>query len=564
MDLSAMSDRVDREKDLAAPSARSRGFARAGPRVWLTGALLVLALAHALVWEPGEPFYNNDETRHVMTGVFFRDLLVDRPLEGLRDYSIDYYLQYPALGLMVWPPLFYGIEGIFMLVFGTSFLASRALVGLFSALACLYLFLLVRRTHGVFPATLAVLLFGLAPLVFLLSHQVMLEMPALAFVLAAVYHFVRYLDLERALDIYVAAVASALFALTRFDALFLLLFFALSILALRRFDLFRRKEVWLAALLALAIVVPVYVPMVAEFGQAHVLMTVQGGTEDPTFWEHVVFYPRGLLRHMGFVTAAAAALGFLVALRPAPDRVRWPYFALAASTYVTFSSFAELQERHAIYWYPACALFAVEGIDWIAARFRSPAARPALAALATAGAFWIAVTLPVLYLRGYEEAARYVVENTRSSRFVFMDGFLNGNFIYQVRRHDPERGLWVLRGDKMLYSVLIEPRSGHYAEYAGGEREILDTLYRYDPELIVVEEPQVRFEIPMAGQLRKVLASHPERFERVKSFPIDSNVPVFAGVRLDVYRSRVRNPHPERKVSFDMIGLGRSLASEVP
>lgn len=538
------------------------------PRLWLAGALLILALAHALAWQPGEPFYNNDENRHVMTGVFFRDLLLDRPFDRPRDYAVDYYLQYPALGLAVWPPLFHAAEGVFMLAFGTSYAAARALAGLFAALACLYLFLLVRRTHGAFAAALAVLLFGLAPLVFTLSRHVMLEMPALAFALAAVYHFVRYVDLGRPWDVYLAAAASALFALTRFDGLFLLLFFALAVLALRRFDLLRRREVWLAALLALAIVVPVYVPMIAAFGQAHMLVSVQGGAEGRSLWEHLVFYPRSLLRQIGPFTAVPAAIGFLAALRPSPGRVRWPYFALAAATYLAFTPLAELEVRHAIYWYPAFALFAVEGIEWLAARLKAPAARPALAATAAiaaivaAGAFWTAVAGRNFYLRGYEEAARYVVENTRASRFTFMDGFLNGDFIYQVRRHDPGRRLWVLRGDKMLYGVLNEPGTG-YAEYAGGDREILDVLYRYDPELIVVEEPQVHFRIPVAERLRAVLASHPERFERVKSFPIDSNVPIFQGVRLDVYRSRVRNPHPERQVSFDMISLGRSLTSDV-
>ncbi|HEX6898977.1 MAG TPA: glycosyltransferase family 39 protein [Thermoanaerobaculia bacterium] len=531
-------------------------------RLWLAGAVLALALAHALVGAPGEPFYNNDENRHVMTGVFFRDLLLDRPFDDPRGYALDYYLQYPALGLTVWPPLFHGIEGVFMLVFGTSYAVARAVVALFAVLACVYLFLLVRRTHDAFAAVLAVLLCGLAPLVFQLSRHVMLEIPSLAFTLAAVYHFVRYLDAGKPLDVYLAAVASALLALTRYDAFFLLLFFALAVVARRRFDLFRRREVWLAALLALAIVVPVYVPLLAAFGPAHLRVSVEGGAAGRTFWEHLVFYPWSLLRRIGPLTAVFAALGLLAALRPSPGRVRWPYFVLAAATYAAFTPLAELEERHAIYWYPAFALFAVEGIDWLAARLKAPAARPVLTALAAAGAFWTALAGHNLYLRGYEEAARYVVENTRASRFTFMDGFLNGDFIYQVRRHDPGRRLWVLRGDKMLYGVLNEPGTG-YAEYAAGDREILDVLHRYDPELIVVEEPQVYFRIPVADRLRAVLAAHPERFERVKSFPIDSNVPFFQGVRLDVYRSRIRNPRPERRVSFDMISLGRSLTSEV-
>ena len=533
-------------------------------RVGLVAVLLAIAIAQALAWRSSEPFYNNDETRHVMTGVFIRDLLIDRPLDRPREYAVQYYLQYPALGLVVWPPLFYGVEGILMLVAGTSFAVAKALVALFSALALFYFFLLVRRTHGLPAAAVSTLLLGFAPLVFLLSQHVMLEMPALAFALVAVFHFVRYLDdpeRGRRLDVFIAAVAAAGFALTRYDAFFLILFFVLSLLALRRFDVLRRGTVWLAALLALALVLPIYVPMLAQFGRTHLQVTVEGAGPSPGFFQALVFYPKVLPRQIGIFTAVAGFIGLLSALRPSRRRACWPYLALAAATYLSFTPLAEREPRHAIYWIPAFALFAWEGIDWIASRL--PRARPVLAAILLCGTLWIDTQRPPLYVRGYEEAARYVVANTRSSRFTFMDGFLNGGFIYQVRRHDPGHRLWVLRGDKLLYGVLNDP-NGSYKEYAGGEDAILEILYRYDPEFLVIEEPQVRFKIPMGERLRQTLAAHPERFERVKSIPIESNVPVFRGVRLDVYRSKVRNPHPERRLEVDMIGLGRALVTEVP
>src|SRR5207302_607301 len=104
-------------------------------------------------------------------------------------------------GLLVWPPLFYAIEGGFMLLFGDSMLTAKVVMGLFGALACWYLFLLVRRTHNVATATVAVLLFGLAPLVFLFTEQVMLELPTVAFSLVALYHITAYLDDSRQRDL---------------------------------------------------------------------------------------------------------------------------------------------------------------------------------------------------------------------------------------------------------------------------------------------------------------------------------------------------------------------------
>src|SRR5581483_4087444 len=122
----------------------------------------------------------NDETRHVMTGVFFRDFFTDRPFDHLRDYTVRYYLQYPALGLLVWPPFFYVLEGLCMLVLGTSTAVSKGLVAAFGVMASVYLFRLVRRTHDAFTAALAVLFLGFAPLVFAHARQVMLEVPTLA------------------------------------------------------------------------------------------------------------------------------------------------------------------------------------------------------------------------------------------------------------------------------------------------------------------------------------------------------------------------------------------------
>src|SRR5258708_7475667 len=138
----------------------------------LVAVLLPLIGAHVVFAAHTEPFYNNDETRHVMTGVFFRDFYLDLPVTHPKDYTVHYYLQYPALGLLVWPPLFYAVEGAFMLLFGTSFLVARVLLGLFALLACVYLFLLALRTHDLFTAAVATLLFGFAPLVFVFSRQV--------------------------------------------------------------------------------------------------------------------------------------------------------------------------------------------------------------------------------------------------------------------------------------------------------------------------------------------------------------------------------------------------------
>jgi hypothetical protein len=558
----------------------------------LFGLLTPLVLAHVLVYRPTEPFYNNDETRHVMTGVFVRDLIVDRPVADLPDYAVRYYLQYPALGLLVWPPLFYVIEGGFMLVFGTSVLAAKLLVALFAALALVYLFLLVERTHDRPAAALAVLLCGFAPLVFAYSRQVMLEVPTLACALAAVYHCRLYLDQQRRRDLVLCAVATACTALTRFDGVFLAPFFLVLLLGEKRLAVLRRREVLLAAALAVLAVVPVYAVTARGFGAAHLQAVSEGTRAGSTAFlapQNFVYYPSVVPQQLGWVALVPALVGVGLALTPARRARSWPYLALVLATYVTFTPMAELEPRHAIYWVPAFAVFAADGLlvvgnglwRWVAqcsvpstqylvlsTQYSSASGWAILfapACLVVAATACLTCREPTPYVRGYEEAARYVVEHTRASPTCLFDSFLNGDFIYQVRRHDPDRRLWVLRGDKIFYGVLSDPHAG-YQEWAHGEDDILALLDRYDPEYVVVEDPQIYFHMRMPEVFRAVLHRHPERFRLEKAVPVATDG-ISLGrrpVTLEIYHNLRRSDHPERCLEFEVLGMRRRFQTTLP
>jgi hypothetical protein len=539
--------------------------------------VLIVAAVQAAVYRPSEPFYNGDETRHVMTGVFFRDLYVDRPVTHLRDYAVRYYAQYPALALLVWPPCFYAVEGMFMLAFGTSFLTAKVLVGLFAALACVYLFRLVVRTHDAPTAGLAALLLGLAPLVFDFSRQVMLEVPTLACALVALYHFLAYLDRPRRRDLALCAVATACTALTRFDGVFLLPLFVILLLAKRRLAVLCRWEVVLTIALAVLAVAPFYGATAWAFGSAHLKAVREGTSADSTGFlapVNFVFYPACVPAQVGWFALVPALVGLAAALTPARRPHSWPYLALVLATYLTFVPMAEIQSRHAIYWVPAFALFAADGVLIIGRRgLRLPSTMDsvrwtryipaAVAILVVAGTVWLDVRRPAPYVRGYEEAARYVVEHTEQSPTCLFDSFLNGNFIYQVRRHDPGRRLWVLRGDKVFYSVLSDPHAG-YEERARGEADILALIARYDPELIVIETPQVYFRLPMPDAVRAVLQQHTERFRLETVIPLDSNYPSFRDVKLEVYRNLQRAEHPGGRIEIDVMGMQRTIEATLP
>jgi len=529
--------------------------------LYFLAPMTAIVIAHALVDVPSEPYFNNDETRHVMSGVFFRDLYFDAPARQPKEYAVRYYLQYPALGLMVWPPFFYGVEGAWMCVFGTSFSAAKALVGLFGILAGLSFFRLARRTLDPLSTSIALGLLGFAPLIFQFSRQVMLEIPCLALVLTAIFYFERYLDDQRRCDAWSACLLAALAALTRFDGVLLILYFGLRLLMTGNLRLLLRGPVIGGFLLAIILTGPYYAYTMREYGSTISKTAQEGSSPNATSFfalKNFIYYPSCIPDQVGWFAAIAAGVGILFSF----NKRSGPFLGMLGATYLFFTPIAELDARHAIYWVPALAYFAVMGCRGIARRVAVERLYLPLALIVLGGTVVAGIRQPAFYVFGYEEAAEYVLKNTTETRVCLMDGFLNGDFIYQVRRHDPDRRLWVLRGDKLFYTVLCDPHAG-YKEHAKEEQQVLDLIHRFDPELIVVEEPQLYFELPGATLLRQVLHDHPERFQLEKSVPIRTNHFRFAGARLEIWRNLIRNPNRSEKLEVEMLTIGKSLGADM-
>ena len=355
-----------------------RHSALGGPRVlaWLA-PLAVLVFEIWYTSQPTEPFFGNDETRHLMTGVFFHDMLVDGGWRSARDYAYQYYLQYPVLGLLVWPPLFYLIEGATMLVFGTSLVVAKVLVLGFAAMTCVYLFALVSRTHDRWTATVAALLFVLSPLVLELSRQVMLEIPALAFMMAAIYHTVVHLETERRLHLWLAAFASAAAVLTRFDAAVIAPGMLLVLWLRRDWRVAFRRETWLALVAAGLVTLPVVWLTVTEVGAVHLSTIVAADADRPLMRRLLagaLYYPTSLPDQLGWLILVPAVLGAIVALTSAKRRQQAaPYLAMIAATYLTFTVIDEKISRHSLAWVPAFAALAAAALAatrgrWLARR----------------------------------------------------------------------------------------------------------------------------------------------------------------------------------------------------
>lgn len=536
------------------------------PPALVLGGLAILHLCFSPV---GEPFKNGDETRHVMTGVFVRDALADLPASAAdpRGYAARYYVQYPALGIVIWPPLFYAVEGLAMWAFGTDYLVARLVVYAFALLGGVYAYRLFCRTHGRPVALAALGVLGLSPLVFTHTAYVLLEVPTLALVLATVFHFERYLSDERARDAVLACLLAAFAALTRFDGVLLLPFVLLRLGFARRFKLLLRRPVLIGLGLALLLTVPYYLFTWRVYGTGIHHAATSGTGNRATSWldpRNFYLYPLFVPEQVGWSAAVSAVAGFAHGLWAERKRCG-VYLALLGATYLTFVPLAEPEPRHAIYWVPALAVFAVEGVllltrgrpRWVAA-----------ACVALVG--WVGVeTIGPLaqtgwtgqYVTGTDAAAERVLAKWAGERPVLYDGQLNGAFVYAVRRRDPERRITVLRADKLLYSVFSDPHGG-YEEYAKSDAETVALLHRYDPEFVVVEEPQVFIRTAAGDRLRRVLQGKPDEYALEETIPLRTNYENFARCRLLVYRKLRSNPQRAPVTQLPVLAIGGSVTAK--
>lgn len=521
------------------------------PAALCVGIIAGLLALHAAVWRPTEPFFNGDETRHVMTGVFVRDAIRDGGYRHPRAYAERYYAQYPALGLVVWPPGFYAVSGSFMLFGADPFATARVTVLAYYALACGYLFALVRRTHGVPTAAVALLLFALGREVTFHARAAMLELPLAACAFAALFHLERYLAENRRRDLILIGLWTVAAGCHRYDAVFLLPVFAIRLLIARQLRAIVRRDVLLTATATAVLLAPVYYLAVAEIGGTHA-DSVAG---EPFGWRNVEYYPKWLHLQLGSAQLTAGLVGLTLSFR-APLKSQ-PYWALLAGVYLFYTPLSELESRHSLPWLAAWAVFAADAVLAPKPRW----AKVGLASAAIAGTAHWTYLQPVLEVHGYRDAAEFVLRNSTGPTDVLFDGLFDGTFVYEMRDCDPHRRVWVLRGDKLLYAVRSDPNVG-YVEWAADDAAVLKALTDTGPEFIVTEDPPAKFVLPGAVRLRKVLNDHPELFRRGAEVPLRNvNVELLDGVKLTVWRNL--KPRPDRPaVRVKMFWQGTELKAE--
>ncbi len=455
--------------------------------------LIALAAAVLVLFETSPvqgDFWWSDAPRHAMDGAFYYDMARAMPIGHFKQWAINYYLQYPAVTVLTYPPLFALVEALFFAAFGVSHAVAQLSVSLFFLAAAWGAYFLARGWVGRITALSTVLLFIGTPVMVLWGRQVMLEIPAFAFLLWSSYFFFLYLDSGRPRNLYLVVLLVLGAAYTKQPTVFITLAYALVLYFVYKNSLFRCAEVWWSSVLFMVGVSPLVI-YTYLWGRANMQQAVGGGwVKQPrlsaTTWSYVAHYEWP--RQVGWVVLALAIVYCVGCVFRKQWRLPKPALLFLVAWllvgYAFFTLIAVASDRYTIFLVFPLVLFSILAIVCcLPARVSSY--------VALAFAVWMfchtLVRNHVPRIYGYRNAAHYVCSMAPQGSVLLFSGQLDGFFIFNVRSLPECKDLTVIRADKLLMRVAVHRHLFGVKEFGVTEAKLRDMLGNFGVRYIVVD-----------------------------------------------------------------------------
>jgi hypothetical protein len=520
-------------------------------------ALLLLAVLLLFMQAPASgEFAWSDAPRHALNGVFVKDFLAAMPWNDPAGFAYRYYAQYPALTILFYPPLFYFISAPFYAVFGFSHTTALLVVGLHYAVFILGCYRIARRWFAALPAALLAACLLLLPELAFWGRQIMLEIPAFAFLIWSVACFLDYQDGRRPLSLYLAIALLVLAMYIKISTGFMALAYVASVFHMQGAKAWRTRRYYLAALLAGIALLPLIV-LTLKFGQANV-QSVTGIADAAVSRASVagwLWYARQLPQQMGWpaLLASLAGIGLMCRRLAAEDRAA-AFFLVAwfICGYVFFSAIDLKEARHSVFILPPLILLGALGLRSALPTQGKAALAFALIFMATAG--YTLLKRPVHYVDGYREAANIVADGAPPGSAVLFSGYRDGAFVFNMRVREDRRDLTTVRADKLLLRVAVRRELG-VAQKDYSEEEIARLIDAAGVHYVVA---QLDFwtDLAVMQRLQRVLGS--DHFSEVGRIQTRANYPVSDKV-LVIYRNNGSVSETPKSLNIELPIINRTI-----
>ena len=420
----------------------------------------------------GSSIADYDAPRHAMNGAFVLDMFRRWQLAHPVKFGYWYYSRLPALSLPYHPPVFPTFEALFFWILGVNQLSSRLTIAFATAVAVLLMNRLVCRSHS--SPSLALLVsacfFGL-PTVQGLSNVIMLELPALVLVLAAMLHLVPHENIFQTSRSLWFAVFAATAIWTKQTAVFLFLLPFVYVLVSGRWSLLRRAYLW----------IEVGLIGISGLGLALLARQLQWNGINQSWPKRSVFQQVAhnweFCLHYGVAWIAVAGLCVLTYGLPGGrddlrrDRI---YIAWLFAVMAVLLASPAYSARYAFFAIPPFVVLLCNGL-WRAGRRISRRHEWTLATTVTV--LYVACALanaPLSCLRGPTEAANFLHEG--GYRRILYCGASNGAFTFAIRSKDPSLSTIIIRGDKLPDATFAPEQLSAFVWRYGIDAVVLESV----------------------------------------------------------------------------------------
>lgn len=527
---------------------------------FVIAAVLVAAVAGLFATAPVQGDFSwSDAPRHALNGAFIKDFVAAAPWHDPRGWAVDYYLQYPALTILFYPPLFYVFEAAAYALFGVSHAVAQATVSLFALLLGAATYALLRPTFPRWSSLGASLLVIGGPEIAQWGRQVMLDVPAYALVVTGVLFFARYLRAERPAALYLAVTAVLAAVYIKLNAAFIAPVLAIVLVIEKGPRVLRDRHALGAAALGAAGLVPALF-LTLRYGAAN-MQSVTGRAADLPLTDigAWLFYIERIPGYLGYVASALAACGIvlLVLRRFTPLE---PWFARLLALwlgfgYLFFSAIGVREPRHGMMLAFPLVVFAIVALHRLLPGRLAP---PAATGLGAATLLYSLVLDPVPAVHGYEKVADYIASHAPANAVIVFSGYRDGNFVFDLRTHEERRDISTIRADKLLLRIAVERARG-VAQADLDEKQIAETLRELGVSLIAVQ-PGFWNDLQEMARFSSVLRS-PD-FEPVARFRI-TGAATPGEDTIEIYKPTYPVEQHPRKLLLEMPIIGQTFRGEV-
>jgi Dolichyl-phosphate-mannose-protein mannosyltransferase len=518
----------------------------------------VVAGLYALLPKQGDIWWP-DASRHALNGAFVLDFLHQLPLRHPVEFAYNYYRQYPALTIGFYPPLFSVVLAGFYTLFGVFEAAALFCELSFLLLLACGTYRLSRYWLDPVPALGATLLLIGAPELLFWGQQIMLDIPAYAFLIWAAEFYLRYLKGADHRWLYLATVFAVAAVCTKYNAIFFVAIMGVVLLYGRGWRVLFDRTVVRAAILGALLMLPVVVIFfvfarynLQQAGAAPVAASNTSGAAVLTYYATVlpavVSWPTVFL-----------ACGYLIFLPFVPawrlNRVDARFLILwVVIGYAFYSAIAVKEPRHILFITYPLAMAAVLLLERLFVRLPW---RSLLSLVVAIGVFSSSLIMrPAPYVRGLRESAEIVARLAPPDTNVAFWGHLDGTFIYAMRSYSGRPDLGVLRVDKILFRDVAVYFEAGLKENDLTPARITDEISNFHAQYVVVQTGYMSY-YPAVQALEA--AVHSDKFIEIQRIAMSSNYSFTDISELVIYRLVADVPHNRVSPPLQIMLLGKTL-----